>query len=103
LPNQSITEDKSNEITNSRNLTLNELLTQLKHYNPGMRKGCLFNVIYLFKKLLALIRPYLKKKKKDAIIGLKDFFRVNPHILSQSSSLVVNSLLRLLIDDVRHT
>ncbi|RGB26384.1 hypothetical protein C1646_721339 [Rhizophagus diaphanus] len=73
LPSQSITEDKSNEITNSRNLTLNELLTQLKHYNSGMRK--------------------------DAIIGLKDFFRVNPHILSQSLSLVVNSLLRLLIDD----
>ncbi|RIA91473.1 Rix1 complex component [Glomus cerebriforme] len=73
LPNQSITEDKSNEITNSRNLTLNELLSQLKHYSPGMRK--------------------------DAIIGLKDFFHVNPNILSQSSSLVVNSLLRLLIDD----
>ncbi|GES82738.1 hypothetical protein RCL_jg11547.t1 [Rhizophagus clarus] len=73
LPSQSITEDKSNEITNSRNLTLNELLTQLKHYNPGTRK--------------------------EAILGLKDFFRVNPHILSQSSSLVVNSLLRLLIDD----
>ena len=49
LPNQSITEDKSNEITNSRNLTLNELLSQLKHYSPGMRKGkgCLFDVIYL--------------------------------------------------------
>jgi len=45
LPTQSITEDKSNEITNSRNLTLNELLTQLKHYSPGMRKGYLFNVI----------------------------------------------------------
>ncbi|CAI2181828.1 19975_t:CDS:10 [Funneliformis geosporum] len=62
LPIQSITEDKSNEITNSRNLTLNEILTQLKHYNPGMRK--------------------------DAILGLKDYFNVNPHILSQSLSSV---------------
>ena len=39
LPNQSITEDKSNVITNTRNLSLNELLTQLRHYNPKIRKG----------------------------------------------------------------
>ncbi|RHZ46096.1 hypothetical protein Glove_634g10 [Diversispora epigaea] len=73
LPNQSIIEDKSNEITNSRNLTLNDLTTQLKHYNSGVRK--------------------------DAIQGLKDFFYKHPHILTESLSVIINSLARLLIDD----
>ena len=39
LPNQSITEDKSHELTNSRNLTLNDLVTQLRHYSANVRKG----------------------------------------------------------------
>ncbi|CAG8506319.1 27779_t:CDS:2 [Racocetra persica] len=33
LPEQSIAKDKSDEITNTRNLSLNDLVTQLKHYN----------------------------------------------------------------------
>ncbi|CAG8473935.1 960_t:CDS:10 [Dentiscutata erythropus] len=39
LPEQSIAKDKSEEITNTRNLTLNDLVTQLKHYNSiqGLR------------------------------------------------------------------
>ncbi|CAJ0759134.1 23943_t:CDS:2, partial [Entrophospora sp. SA101] len=39
LPNQSITEDKSNLITNTRKLSLSELLTQLRHYNSRTRKA----------------------------------------------------------------
>ncbi|KAG2181549.1 hypothetical protein INT44_008364, partial [Umbelopsis vinacea] len=38
LPNQSITEDKSNLLTNSRNLTLSTLLSQMRHYSAGTRK-----------------------------------------------------------------
>ncbi|CAG8451772.1 10250_t:CDS:10, partial [Acaulospora morrowiae] len=76
LPSQSISEDKSNEITNSRNLTLNDLVVQLKHYSPGTRK--------------------------DAIQGLKDFFYRYPNTLSESLSTIVNSLARLLIDNDRN-
>ncbi|CAG8574334.1 108_t:CDS:10 [Ambispora gerdemannii] len=73
LPNQSITEDKSNELTNSRRLTLNDLLIQLKHYSPGSRK--------------------------DAIQGLVDYFHRYPSILPRSLSNVINATVRLLIDE----
>lgn len=42
VPEQSISSDKG-EVTTSRNLTLKELLSQLKHYNSNFRKGFLFN------------------------------------------------------------
>ncbi|CAG8553939.1 10247_t:CDS:2 [Acaulospora colombiana] len=71
LPGQSITEDKTNEITNSRNLTLNELITQLKHYSPGTRR--------------------------DAIQGLKDFFLKYPHALSESLTTIDKNVRRTLL------
>lgn len=38
MPSQSITEDKGDYV-NQRNLTLKDLLVQLKHYNKNVRKG----------------------------------------------------------------
>ncbi|RUS34958.1 hypothetical protein BC938DRAFT_477408 [Jimgerdemannia flammicorona] len=73
LPNQSINEDKSNQLTNARNLTLSDLVAQLRHYNAGSRK--------------------------DAIQGLRDLFNRYPAILPSSLSTIVNSIVRLLIDD----
>ncbi|KAF0348295.1 Pre-rRNA-processing protein IPI1 [Gigaspora margarita] len=75
LPEQSIAKDKSDEITNTRNLSLNDLVTQLKHYSPVTRK--------------------------DSIQGLRDFFHKHPSILSRSLSTIVNPLSRLLVDDDR--
>lgn len=39
MPVQSIAEDKSGKLVNQRNLSLEDLLTQLKHYNATVRKG----------------------------------------------------------------
>ncbi|CDH55784.1 uncharacterized conserved protein [Lichtheimia corymbifera JMRC:FSU:9682] len=75
LPNQSITEDKSRFATTSRNLTLNDVLSQLKHYNAGVRK--------------------------DAISGLEELYRSHPTLITASLGQVVNGILKLLIDDDR--
>ncbi|CAG8710084.1 7349_t:CDS:10, partial [Gigaspora margarita] len=84
LPEQSIAKDKSDEITNTRNLSLNDLVTQLKHYSPVTRKGTYISLT-------------------NSIQGLRDFFHKHPSILSRSLSTIVNPLSRLLVDDVRHT
>ncbi|ORZ13381.1 hypothetical protein BCR41DRAFT_94567 [Lobosporangium transversale] len=73
LPSQSITHDKTTLLTNSRNATFAELITQLKHYSPGNRK--------------------------DAILGLRDLFDHHPHLLSLHLGVLVNAIVRLLIDD----
>ncbi|KAF9974779.1 hypothetical protein BGZ73_001773 [Actinomortierella ambigua] len=73
LPTQSISQDKAALLTNSRNATFSELMTQLKHYSPGTRK--------------------------DAIMGLKDLFHRHPHLLPLHLGTLVNAIVRLLIDD----
>ncbi|CAO0792684.1 unnamed protein product [Mucor circinelloides] len=75
LPNQSINEDKSHEITTSRNLTLADLVVQLKHYNAGV--------------------------KKEALSGLTDICNSHPALLVSSLGLVVNGVLKLFVDDDR--
>ncbi|KAG2235918.1 hypothetical protein INT48_008221 [Thamnidium elegans] len=77
LPNQSINEDKSHEITTSRNLTLADLVVQLKHYNSGVKKGI------------------------SALSGLTDLCSSYPHLLVSSLGLVVNGVLKLFVDDDR--
>ncbi|KAI8971431.1 Rix1 complex component [Mycotypha africana] len=73
LPNQSITEDKSHEVTTKRNLTMSDLVAQLRHYNSGV--------------------------KKDALAGLTELCNGHPQLLASSLGLVVNGLLKLFIDD----
>ncbi|KAI7905295.1 uncharacterized protein BX663DRAFT_484579 [Cokeromyces recurvatus] len=75
LPNQSINEDKSHEITTSRNLTLSDLVVQLKHYNSGV--------------------------KKEALSGLLELCNSHPELLVSSLGQVVNGVLKLFIDDDR--
>jgi hypothetical protein len=55
-------------------VTFAELMTQLKHYSPGTRK--------------------------DALLGLRDLFHRHPHLLPLHLGVLVNSVVRLLIDDV---
>lgn len=50
-------------------------MTQLKHYSPSTRK--------------------------DALLGLRDLFHRHPHLLPLHLGVLVNTILRLLIDDVR--
>ncbi|KAF9966162.1 hypothetical protein BGZ70_003122 [Mortierella alpina] len=73
LPSQSISHDKTAALTNSRNVTFAELMTQLKHYSPGTRK--------------------------DALLGLRDLFHRHSHLLPLHLGVLVNSIVRLLIDD----
>lgn len=39
LPNQSVTENKSQHATTKRNLTLIDIVSQLRHYNASVKKG----------------------------------------------------------------
>ncbi|KAI8059528.1 hypothetical protein BC940DRAFT_313503 [Gongronella butleri] len=75
LPNQSISEDKSQQVTTSRNLTLLDLLTKLKHYNAGV--------------------------KKDALAGMQELLGQHQHLLVGSLSAIVNGIVKLFIDDDR--
>ena len=56
IARQSVASDKSGQEVNSRGLTLRELLGQVSHYSPAVRK--------------------------EAIAGLKDFFCQHPHTLA---------------------
>ncbi|KAK9719110.1 rRNA processing protein [Basidiobolus ranarum] len=73
LPNQSIALDKTNELTNVRNQSLNELIPQLKHYSSAVRK--------------------------DAIHGTQDLLNRHPHVLRGSLGTLINTMTRLLVDD----
>ncbi|KAI9481029.1 MAG: hypothetical protein EXX96DRAFT_617995 [Benjaminiella poitrasii] len=75
LPNQSINEDKSHEITTNRNLTLTDLVVQLRHYNSGV--------------------------KKEALSGLTELCNSHPELLVSSLGQVVNGVLKLFVDDDR--
>ncbi|KAG1376070.1 hypothetical protein G6F61_007918 [Rhizopus arrhizus] len=75
LPNQSINEDKSHEITTSRNLTLSDLLVKLRHPSANV--------------------------KKEALLGLTDICTNNPTLMVSSLGQIVNGLLKLFIDDDR--
>ncbi|KAI8578021.1 hypothetical protein K450DRAFT_249529 [Umbelopsis ramanniana AG] len=75
LPNQSITEDKSNLLTNSRNLTLSTLLSQMRHYSAGTRK--------------------------EAIQQIQDMCEKHPGLLSASLNSIVNASLKILVDEDR--
>ncbi|KAI9137021.1 hypothetical protein BKA69DRAFT_1128606 [Paraphysoderma sedebokerense] len=73
VPGQSINSDKSLELTNKRNLTLKDLLSQLKHYSASVRK--------------------------DALVGLKDLIVTYPHLLRLHTHQILTSLLKIIIDE----
>jgi hypothetical protein len=84
VPSQSITIDKSMEITNSRNNTLNDVLIQSKHYSASSRKGILFINL-----------------QKDAIIGMKEFFSSHPHLFEVQMGTILETMSRLMVDEVQ--
>ncbi|RKP24550.1 Rix1 complex component, partial [Syncephalis pseudoplumigaleata] len=73
LPGQSVTADRSQQATNSRNQTLGSLTAQLKHYSASTRR--------------------------DALHGLAELFRIHPYLLATSLGQLVNLLATLLVDE----
>ncbi|KAJ1911846.1 rRNA processing protein, partial [Tieghemiomyces parasiticus] len=67
------TESLGGQATNSRNLSLTDLIPQLKHYSGVVRR--------------------------DALKGLADLLTTHPHVLVENVGTVVNSLARLFVDD----
>ncbi|KAJ2632562.1 rRNA processing protein [Coemansia sp. RSA 1290] len=72
LAGQSISADKSAQLTNSRNHTLRELLTQLRHYSAPTRR--------------------------DAVSGLGDFITLHPEALQADLGPIVEASVRLVVD-----
>ncbi|KAJ2451741.1 rRNA processing protein [Coemansia sp. RSA 2336] len=72
LAGQSISADKSAQLTNSRNHTLRELLTQLRHYSAPTRR--------------------------DAVSGLGDFIAMHPEILQAELGPIIEASVRLVVD-----
>lgn len=71
MPKQSTFDEKGGAV-NQRNLRFIDLIPQLKHYNPSIRK--------------------------DAVLGLKDFFIRNPESLLPKLSQTLDAILPMLID-----
>ncbi|KAJ2841609.1 rRNA processing protein, partial [Coemansia erecta] len=72
LGSQSITADKSAAQTNSRNLTLKDVLSKMKHYSAPVRK--------------------------DAVVGLADLVIMHRDILRTELGPIVESSVRLIVD-----
>ncbi|KAJ2722233.1 rRNA processing protein [Coemansia sp. Benny D115] len=70
---QSISTDKSAEATNSRNLTLKDLLSKLRHYSAPVRK--------------------------EAIVGLVDFLQLHPESLQTELGAIAQGTMRLVVDN----
>ena len=92
LPSQSITAEKDDtEPITRRQLTFGNLLSHLKHHNPGQRKGSVsLNLLYIFSNLVS-----------DALLGLRELFNSNWEIVNSSLTPLVNALVRLIGDEVR--
>lgn len=92
LPSQSITAEKDGtEPITKRQLTFGNLLSHLKHYNAGQRKGSVsLNLPYIFPNLVT-----------DALLGLRELFNSNWEILNSCLTPLVNALVRLIGDEVR--
>ncbi|KAJ2753993.1 rRNA processing protein [Coemansia pectinata] len=73
LAEQSISVDKSSELTNSRNLTLKDLLSQLRHYSTPIRK--------------------------DAVAGLADLLARYPEIIRAELGPIIEGSVRLIVDN----
>ncbi|TPX42417.1 hypothetical protein SeMB42_g05133 [Synchytrium endobioticum] len=73
VPTQSTTKDKSAQVKNSRNQTLNGLIQLLHHHNASARK--------------------------DAITGLRDILMKQKLVFLLSLSMVIQGMARLIIDE----
>ncbi|KAI9506701.1 Rix1 complex component [Coemansia spiralis] len=73
LADQSITADKSSQLTNSRNLTLKDILSQLRHYSVVTRK--------------------------EAVVGMADLLSLHSELLATELGPIVEGTIRLVVDD----
>ncbi|KAJ2704381.1 rRNA processing protein [Coemansia sp. IMI 203386] len=72
LSSQSITADKGAALTNSRNLTLKDVLGKMRHYSAPVRK--------------------------DALVGLADLVSMHGHVLQTELGPIIESSVRLIVD-----
>ncbi|KAJ1813877.1 rRNA processing protein, partial [Coemansia sp. RSA 2599] len=72
LSGQSITADKSAALTNSRNLTLKDVLGKMRHYSAPVRK--------------------------DAVVGLADLVAMHGDVLQTELGPIIESSVRLIVD-----
>jgi pre-rRNA-processing protein IPI1 len=93
LPNQSLAAEKDRaQPTTRRQLSLQDLVNHLKHYNAGTRVGesssilvpCTFLTIYTL---------------KDAILGLRELLGDNSDLISTSLSKFISTCARLISDE----
>ncbi|KAJ1843311.1 rRNA processing protein, partial [Coemansia sp. RSA 2703] len=73
LSGQSITADKGVAVTNSRNLTLKDILSKLRHYSPVIRK--------------------------EALAGLADLIAIHKDILKTELGPIIEGSVRLIVDN----
>ncbi|KAJ1973280.1 rRNA processing protein [Dimargaris xerosporica] len=70
---QNLRTNRSDELTSARNLTLQDLIFQLKHYNPSVRR--------------------------DAVHGLTELVTLHPTVLPNNLGTAVNAVVRLFLDE----
>ncbi|KAJ1719811.1 rRNA processing protein [Coemansia erecta] len=73
LSGQSITADKGVALTNSRNLTLKDILSKLRHYSPVTRK--------------------------EALAGLADLIAIHKNVLKTELGPIIEGSVRLIVDN----
>lgn len=94
LPGQSIVQGKDSVTpTTKRKLTIHDLLSQLKHYNPATRRG-----------MAAQISHYQDTHPEfqttDAIAGLRELFSEHPSLAMTNLTAVLNRCVRVIADEV---
>ncbi|KAJ2608595.1 rRNA processing protein [Coemansia sp. RSA 1804] len=73
LADQSITTDKGNQLTNSRNLSLKDIFSQLRHYSAITRK--------------------------EALAGMSDILSLHPQLIYSELGPIIEGTVRLIVDD----
>ncbi|KAJ1662594.1 rRNA processing protein [Coemansia sp. RSA 1646] len=73
LTGQSITIDKGSQLTNSRNLSLKDILSQLRHYSAVTRK--------------------------EALTGMADLLSLHPQLVSTELGPIIEGTVRLIVDN----
>ncbi|KAJ1800542.1 rRNA processing protein [Coemansia sp. RSA 2399] len=73
LTGQSITADKGGQLTNSRNLSLKDILSQLRHYSAVTRK--------------------------EALAGMADLLSLHPQLVSTELGPIIEGTVKLIVDN----
>lgn len=92
LPTQSIVAFRDENVpTTRRNLTIDNLLTQLKHYSPSVKKGapdrfcCCCHCWW---------------GRSEALLGLTELLEAHSILIKQNLTQLINQLARMIADEV---